>query len=190
MSQTFRNALARHNVRERFHLIRYVMGLKRSSLSLGPAFRKELGRAIGTPVPHNAYVVVDYQLACLEEALSDTFGGNRAIRPGEPRRRNLDSTGLPRSVIDIDLMVVFQHGIDSTRIALVEAKYEGAWDNKQLQNKADWLSKLFNPDMVWANCVTPSFVLLSKARPVRVDTSGWPHWMAPEGAPVWIEGFE
>ena len=190
MLLTFRNALTRHNVRERFHLIRYVMGLERTSLPIGPTFRKALGGAIGTSVPNNAYAAFDYQLDRLEDALFDTFADNRAPRLETPRRRILDSTGFRKSVIDIDLLVVFQHGFDSTQIALVEAKYEGAWSNKQLETKANWLSKLFSPDMVWADKVTPSFVLLSKRRPARVDTSAWPPWMAPQGVPLWIEGFK
>ena len=188
MSLTFRNALGRHNVRERFHLLRYVMGLKRASLPLSDGFREALRGAIGTRVPENAYAAFDYQLNRLQDALFDAFGGNRAPRPPPLQQRVFDSTDLPNSVIDIDLLVVFPYG-DSTRIVLVEAKYQSAWNNKQLQRKADWLSKLFGPDMAWADRVTPSFVLLSKGRPARVDTCAWPSWMAPKGAPLWIEAF-
>lgn len=180
-----RAALVRHNDRERFHLVRYVMGLERQSLSLGPIFREQLATAIGTAIPQDAYAAFDYQLTRLEDALHDTFGGP-ARRSRTPQRRIRDSTDLQRTVIDIDLLVVFKH-LDSTRIAMVEAKYEGAWNNEQLARKARWLSRLFHPDMVWANLVAPSFVLLSKRRPVRVDTSAWPGWMAPNGTPLWIE---
>lgn len=182
--RSLRNALIHHNDRERFHLVRFVMGLNRPSLPLSPLFREELATAIGTRIPQSAYAAFDYQLSRLEDALYDTFGG-RARRPRTSASRVRESTDLPRTVIDIDLLVVFQH-MDSTRIAMIEAKYAGAWDNEQLAKKAAWLSELFRPDMVWANMVEPSFVLLSKRQPAHVDTSTWPDWMAPKGVPLWI----
>ena len=123
-----------------------------------------------------------YQPNRIEDALYDTFGG-QASGPRTSLTRIRDSTDLPRTVIDIDLPAVFKH-MDSTRIAMVGARYEGAWNNEQLAEEAAWLSELFHPDMVWANMVAPSFVLLSKHRPAHVDTSAWPGWMVPKGAPL------
>ena len=184
----FRNlgaALRHYNDRERFHLVRHVIGLERQSLPLGRIFREELADAIGAPIPRDAYAAFDYQLNRLEDALYDTFA-TRAHRAAAPFRGLRESTDLPRTVIDIDLLVVFER-MDSTRIAMVEAKYQGAWNNTQLAKKAEWLSQLFRSDMVWANMVTPSFVMLSKRPPAKVDTSTWPDWMAPQNAPLWME---
>ena len=177
-----RTALTHHNHRERFHLVRFVMRLRRHSLELGSTFQKELSAVIGTAIPENAYAAFDYQLIRLEDALYDTFA-RRARRPTTPLQRTRESTDLPRTVIDIDLLIEFEQE-DSTRIVLVEAKYDGAWDNDQLAKKAAWLSQLFHPKMVWANMVAPSFVLLSRRPPARIDTSGWPGWMVPDGAPL------
>lgn len=78
-----RTALTHHNHRERFHLVRFVMGLGRQSLVLGSTFREQLSAVIGTAIPENAYAAFDYQLNRLEDALHDTFGC-LAHRPRTP----------------------------------------------------------------------------------------------------------
>ena len=38
-----------------------------------------------------------------------------------------------------------------------------------------------------ADLATPHFVLLSPRRPERLHSHDWPHWMTPNGEPVWME---
>ena len=185
MRQRLRSALMRHNARERFHLVRYAMGLATPSLPLGRNFREELGEVVGATVPSDAYAATDYQLIRLEDALYDTYR-RRGAPPMSPKNQLRSHTDLPRRVTDVDLLVVFSHE-NVERIVLVEAKYKHSWNNAQLTKKADWLSKLFHPTMVWADKVTPSFVLLSSRPPRRVTTKTWPAWMAPDRTPLWME---
>ena len=185
MRQNLRNALMRHNARERFHLVRYAMGLATPSLPLSRTFREDLGRVVEATIPSDAYAATDYQLIRLEDALYDAYR-RRAGPPMSRKNRLRSHTDLPRRVTDVDLLVVFsQKNVE--RIVLVEAKYKHSWNNAQLSNKADCLSKLFHPTMVWADKVTPSFVLLSSRPPRRVATKTWPAWMAPDRTPLWME---
>ena len=185
MIRSLRNALMRHNARERFHLVRYAMGLPGQSLPLGRTFREELGSVVGATVPGDAYAATDYQLIRLEDALYDTYR-RRSVSPMSFKNRLRSHTDLPRRVTDVDLLIVFSHE-NAVHIVLVEAKYKSSWSNAQLSKKADCLSQLFHPRMVWADKVTPSFVLLSSNPPRRVTTEGWPAWMAPEGTPLWMK---
>lgn len=185
MRRRLRDALMRHNARERFHLVRYAMGLAPPSLPLDRTFREELGRVVGATVPGDAFAATDYQLIRLEDALYDTYR-SRSAPPMSPRNRLRSHTDLARSVMDVDLLVVFSHE-NLEHIVLVEAKYKNSWNNAQLSKKADCLSELFDPSMVWTGEVRPSFVLLSSRPSRRVNTKGWPAWMAPEGSPLWME---
>ena len=61
MRQNLRNALVRHNARERFHLVCYAMGLAAApSLPLGRAFREDLGKVVGATIPSDAYARVKF----------------------------------------------------------------------------------------------------------------------------------
>ena len=185
MRHRLSHALVRHNARERFHLVRCAMGLPAQSLPLGRTFREELGTVVGATIPSDAYAATDYQLIRLEDALYDTYR-RRGPLAMSPKNRTRSHTDLPRRVTDVDLLVVFSHE-NVEHIVLVEAKYKHSWSNVQLSKKADCLSKLFHPNMMWADKVTPSFVLLSSRPPRRVTTKTWPAWMAPDGTPLWME---
>lgn len=185
MMRSLKSALMRHNERERFHLVRYAMGLAPPSLRLGCTFREELGSVVGATVPRDAFAATDYQLSRLGDALHDTYR-RHGLPTMPPRNRLRNHTDLARSVMDVDLLVVFPHE-KAEHIVLVEAKYKNSWNNAQLSKKADCLSELFDPSMAWSDEVRPSFVLLSSRPPRRVSTKNWPEWMAPDGDPRWME---
>ncbi len=87
--------------------------------------------------------------------------------------------------IDIDLLVAFVQGT-TTHLALIEAKVETGWTNRQLCRKATRLRYIFgdSPD---TKLVHPHFALLSPRRPQKLDISRWPLWMKQDGDPHWMK---
>ena len=165
----------RFNRKERYFVVTEAQG---SPLRLGESFRQELSRVAGVPVPPDAFIATDFHLDWLYAALEMAAG----LPEGEPRLNS--EGGVTGTQEDIDLLVAFGRG-PITRLLLVEAKGATGWTNKQLQSKAERLKILF-PEPTRRVVAEPSFVLCSPREPRRVDVSGWPHWMAPDGAPRWM----
>ena len=119
------------NRKERFILLTEALGRER----LGEDFRRRLGEAIGMTIPADAYVAMDYHLDWLQMALH--LADNPP--PKEPIRNDDLVTGNQE---DSDLLVAFDHEL-TTHIVLIEAKVETGWTNKQLNSKAERLSRIF-----------------------------------------------
>ena len=158
-------------------MLRHALGLSRGELELGQGFRRELTRCIGYAVPESAYVAIDYRLDWLAMALYiDCYGW-----PCEP----VANTGLVQGTQDdVDLLVQFaERGDEAPHIALIECRGDGSWSNAQLWPKIARMMRLFE-----CRRAKPHFVLVSAARPRRVNTEHWPTWAKSEKGdePLWF----
>ncbi len=164
------------NRKERFILLTEALGRER----LGEDFRRRLGEAIGMTIPADAYVAMDYHLDWLQMALH--LADNPP--PKEPIRNDDLVTGNQE---DSDLLVAFDHEL-TTHIVLIEAKVETGWTNKQLNSKAERLSRIFGEGRPGVHLATPHYLLASPKPPsLAVSTAEWPEWMTRDGAAIWME---
>ena len=164
------------NRKERFILLREALG----SDTLGDAFRERLGEAIGVAVPEDAFVAMDYHLDWLQMALY------LAANPSPSERIRNDGL-VSGNQEDADLIVAFD-GDSTTHVALVEAKVETNWTNRQLKSKAGRLDRIFGGGRPGVSLATPHYVLASpEPPPPGISTAGWPEWMKLRDEPVWIE---
>ena len=169
------------NRKERFILLREALG----SDALGDAFRRRLGDSIGKEVPAGAFVAMDYHLDWLQMAL---YLARTPDPPPRIPKQDVLGEGpadFNANQMDVDLLVAFDEGA-TTHLALLEAKMETGWTNRQMLEKAKRLRQIFgdSPDRSLAD---PCFVLLSPRRPQRLETDDWPGWMTRGGKPVWMK---
>ena len=177
---TFIELLEKFNRKERFFLIGWSLGNPRFRAS--KAFLKSISSLIGTEIPSDAFVAMDYHLTWLYASvfLSSAKAGTR-----EPysNRRGL-VTGTQE---DVDLLIAFRKG-RLNHVVMIEAKGATGWTNKQARSKAARLTKLFGRDGKRWPSFRPHFVLASPRRPQLLDLKVWPAWMKrPDGSPYWIE---
>ena len=171
------------NRKERYILMREALGPRTFSLDAG--FRRRLSAAIGTPVPKDAFVAMDYHLDWLQMAL---FLARKASRPRYIPKGDVLAQGqetLNKNQMDIDLLVAFEKDA-TTYIVLLEAKMETGWSNAQMGKKASRLRQIFDGEPA-SDAVEQHFVLLSPTRPRRLETDWWPGWMTRGGKPVWMK---
>ena len=165
------------NRKERFILLREALGTD----ALGDDFRSRLGDLIGTTVPADAFVAMDYHLDWLQMALS--LAGTSS--PPQPIPNNDEL--VVGNQEDADLIVAFE-GDSTTHVVLVEAKVETGWTNGQLKSKAKRLSRIFAEGRPGAHLVTPYYVLASpEPPPPGISTAEWPSWMKLRGEPLWMK---
>ena len=168
MSQLIEH-LRSFNRKERFILLREALGTD----ALGDDFRTRLGDLIGTTVPADAFVAMDYHLDWLQMALY------LAGTPSPPQPIPNDDELVVGNQEDADLIVAFE-GDSTTHVVLVEAKVETGWTNGQLKSKAERLSRIFAEGRPGAHLVTPCYVLASpEPPPPGISTAGWPSWDEP-----------
>ena len=169
------------NRKERFILLREALGRD----TLGDAFRRRLGDAIGTAVPDGAFVAMDYHLDWLQMALylAATPSPTHPIPKGDVLGSG--QQGFNENQMDIDLLVAFDEGA-TTRLLLLEAKMETGWTNRQMLRKAERLRQIFGdrPDRSLAD---PCFLLVSPRRPQQLKVDTWPGWMTRGGDPIWMK---
>ena len=169
------------NRKERFILLREAFGRD----TLGDAFRRRLGDAIGVAVPDGAFVAMDYHLDWLQMALylARTPSPSHPIPKGDVLGSG--QQGFNENQMDIDLLVAFDEGA-TTRLLLLEAKMETGWTNRQMLRKAERLRQIFGdrPDRSLAD---PCFLLVSPRRPQQLKVDTWPGWMTRGGDPIWMK---
>lgn len=164
------DALERFNRKERFHLLRHVLGYEGWSFRLSDEFREELGTNIGERVPPGALVMMDYHLDWISMAVS--LSGRHEL----PTKQTpaLNEGRVAGNQEDIDLLVAFKSS-GTVHIVLIEAKGDTAWSNSQLESKALRLREIFTiPD---GAKVRPHFVLMAPKESTAINAGTWPFWM-------------
>ena len=169
------------NRKERFILLSEALGRDH----LGEGFRRRLGQAIGVMVPADAFVAMDYHLDWLQMAL---YLADEPEPPPRIPKEDVLAEGQDdynTNQMDVDLLVAFDQGT-TTHLALIEAKVDTGWTNRQMRRKAKRLHYIFgdSPDTEF---IHPHFALLSPSRPQKLDMSRWPSWMKRDGTPVWMK---
>ena len=156
------------NRKERFYLLGTALG--NADFTLGPDFKRELGRAIETDIPDDAFVAMDYHLDWIYASLFLTLYPDQ---PGPYHRNELEVAGHQE---DVDLLVAFNQA-DTTHVVLLEAKMATRWSNRQLDSKARRLDVIFGSTGQRWPTVKPHMVLLSPHEPKRLNKQRWPFWM-------------
>ena len=175
-----------YNRKERFFLLAQALNATRDSggFSLGHEFFNKLLDVVfdeNDPEPfYDYYAAMDYHLDSLVAALYEFREGRAVAVP------STDAKLIKGNQEDVDLLVALRGG-KAYYLLFIEAKGASPWDNKQAKSKAKRLQAIFGPEGNRIPGVTPRFCLLSPKKPQRLDFSGWPCWMAPDGEPPWLE---
>ncbi|MYD95212.1 MAG: hypothetical protein F4Y02_16345 [Chloroflexi bacterium] len=166
------DALERFNRKERFHLLRHVLGYEGWSFRLSDEFREELGRNIGERVPPGALVMMDYHLDWISMAV--WLSGQHAL----PTKQTpaLNEGRVAGNQEDIDLLVAFKSS-GTMHIVLIEAKGDTPWNNSQLESKAVRLREIFGDTIPDGAEVRPHFVLMAPKESAAINAGTWPSWM-------------
>jgi hypothetical protein len=174
--QSLLENLRAFNSKERYFLVGQILG--NHTFTPAASFRAELGKALGLEIPRQVFSAIDYHIDWLFAALTLSASNGGKV--------HANAEGLVKAQQeDIDFLI----GYDAephVHLILIEAKGVTGWTNKQMLSKARRLGGIFGEDgKKWAG-VLPHFVLMSPRRPMLLDTTAWPRWMAPDGDPVWL----
>lgn len=190
--------LEQFNRKERFFLIGQVLDLPAGKFQLSDDFRKKLGSKLGTKIPCDASVWMDYHLDAVAASLWEYRHSDHQKGEDFPKRNGM-VVGNQR---DIDLLVAFKGkngGIYS--LVFIEAKgYESnyadgyaRWKTKeiddQMRQKACQLGSIFGSDEPETPEVKPYFCLMSHSSIEELNTDNWPKWMKSMdgGRPHWLQ---
>ena len=179
--------LRRLDRKERFAVLREVLGFDRETPCLAPGFRDKLGACIGVEVPERAFLAMDYHLDWIQLALH--LAENPDIEPEIPFP-NPGFDGFNENQQDVDLLVAFEGndaGFSATHLVLVEAKAYLPWSNSQLQRKTERLHRIFGADGTDHHAVWPHFVLMTGRKSDNIHVGCWPEWMKKDEEPSWLE---
>lgn len=162
--------------KERFAVLREVLGFDEETPCLAEDFRRALSGCIGVCVPKHTFLATDYHLDWIELALHRTrhpeIGAGHVFGNPAPDRINENQQ-------DVDLLVTFVGNRGSrqvTHLVMIEAKAYLSWDNRQLKSKAKRLGKIFGDNCCRRDAVEPRFVLMTAHEPRKIDTRSWPGW--------------
>ena len=186
MSQVIQ-ALRSFDRKERFAILREVLGFDPETPRLHGRFRKALGDCIGMPVPQHAFVAMDYHLDWIDMSLYVV--SRQDIRP----KSCFPNEGFPninRKQLDVDLLVAFKAddiGEATTHLVCIEAKAYLGWNNAQLDGKVGRLRAIFGEDGARWGFATPHYVLMTAKRSSRICARSWPKWMKSEDGPLWLD---
>lgn len=161
------DALESFNRRERHILVGWV--LDRLTFPLGQEFRLALSDNLGTRVPADAYVAMDYNLNWLCAALMWHEG---MVAPDMPHLYS-EQDGVELSDnSDTDLIVAFARG-HQTHVVLLEAKGYTKWTGGQLKNKVMRLNTVFGATGDRFSQVIPYWVFVSPKPPSKDGLADW-----------------
>lgn len=187
--ETLVELLEAFNRKERHLLWEQATGSGRA-VKLSDAFRRNLGKAIGVPVPAapDHLVALDYHLNWLYGALLLKSGRAQPDRPHAiPPADNDDPQGrraYERNQEDVDLLVAFQ-STDLVHVILVEAKGFTSWGTKQMLSKLRRLEQILR-DAGSPDCVEFHLVLTSFTSPAKLNVD-WGQWGQDDtGQPPWV----
>ena len=186
MSQAM-EALRSFDRKERFAVLREVLGFDPETPRLHARFREKLSDCIGVSVPEHAFLAMDYHLDWIDMALY--LVSKQEIRPESPFP-NEQFPNINQNQQDVDLLIAFEAdgtGEASTHLVHIEAKAYLGWDNTQLARKAKRLRTIFGEDGARWGFATPHYVLMSARRSTDISTQSWPKWMKNEDEPIWLD---
>ena len=175
--------------KERFAVLRDVLGFHPVAPHLDCDFRNRLAGCIDREVPKHCFLAMDYHLDWIELALHLTERSE--LQPGRiflsPNPDNIN-----KSQEDTDLLVAFEETCAEgvrTHVVLIEAKAYLPWSNDQLESKVRRLRKIFGAQGNCWNKVTPHFVLMTSRVSKDVRFNYWPDWMKKKDneEPSWLE---
>lgn len=194
MSTTLVQTLQAFNRKERYWLLRDALGTPGAQVPLSEDFRERLSsiteKTVERPVPKDAWWAMDYHIDWLFAALVHFSRGNGAAvdstYPNPSPRTSKGGAGsrlIRGTQEDFDMIVAF----DDVLI-LLEAKFEGAWSNSQVERKRERLRELDEAWPVVAGTgdrpcdhakIVP--VLTSPKQSKRLVTDGWPEFLHLDG---------
>ena len=186
MSQVIQ-ALRSLDRKERFAVLREVLGFEPETPRLDGRFRQKLSNRIGISVPEHAFLAMDYHLDWIDVALY--LVSKQEIRPKCPFL-NERFPNINENQQDVDLLIAFESdgaGEASTHLVHIEAKAYLGWTNAQLNGKAARLRAIFGEDGARWAFATPHYVLMSAKRSPRISTQSWPRWMKNGDEPIWLD---
>lgn len=186
MSQVIQ-ALRSFDRKERFAVLREVLGFDPETPHLHSRFREKVSNCIGMSVPEHAFLAMDYHLDWIDMALYLVSKQN--IRPKSPFP-NEHSPNINQNQQDVDLLVAFEAddiGDATTHLVHIEAKAYGGWTNAQLAGKARRLRAIFGEDGARFGFATPHYILMSARRSTDISTQSWPKWMKSGDEPIWLD---
>ena len=186
MSQVIQ-ALRSFDRKERFAVLREVLGFDSETPRLHGRLREKLGDCIGMPVPEHAFLAMDYHLDWIDVALYRV--SKQGIHPKSPFP-NERFPNINENQQDVDLLVAFEAdgtGEASTHLVHIEAKAYLGWKNDQLERKAKRLRSIFGEDGTYWQFATPHYVLMSAKRSTHISTQSWPKWMKNGDEPIWLD---
>jgi len=180
--ENFIKILQSFNSKERFFLIRKVLGNKEFNLS--EKFREELFGILDLPIPQdvqNVFVAMDYHLDWLYASLVKTF--NNELKPPFSNK----DKAIKGHQEDIDFIIVFESD-RKFNVILIEAKGVTGWTNKQLNSKAKRLIEIFGKEGNRWKKVIPHFITLSpKPPPKKIKILNNNTWLRPDIKKNWLK---
>ncbi|MCW5827867.1 MAG: hypothetical protein KIT79_00995 [Deltaproteobacteria bacterium] len=174
--------LKKFNRKERYHLICHST---QNAFNLCPDFIYQLRSQLDIPIPHRAFVAMDYHL--------DWIWGAMAVL--DPKLKEQNRGTIKGTQEDIDLIIAYEEGNTDkelvTRLIFVEAKSDTSWSNEQFTSKTSRLA-LFFPEGekdVSNLRIIPHLVLTSPSKPTKkLDKTHGAKWMWKEdGEAFWIK---
>ena len=173
--------------KERFAVLREVLGFNPETPRLHDCFREKLSNCIGMPVPEHAFLAMDYHLDWIDMALH--LVSRPDVRPKSPFPDE-QFPDINQNQQDVDLLIAFE-GIGTaeaaTQLVHIEAKAYLDWNSAQLDGKVKRLRSIFGEDGSRWEFATPHFILMMARRSPRISTQSWPKWMKSRDTPVWLD---
>lgn len=175
--------LKQFNAKERYFLVRQVLGVK--ELHIGQPLRTRLEEALEIEIPATApqFAAMDYHLDWLYAALQDPTDNQPQANPD--LGQELGGKMIRASQEDIDFLIAFEKD-EVTHVILLEAKAYTSWSQKQINDKTARLRNIF-PDAILKSGVQPYLVLMSPSEATRLKPNGCPSWMLRNNNFIWIK---
>jgi len=162
------------NSKERFHLIKKVIGEGRITVSQD--FMHDLQNETGLVITQRPFVAIDYHLDWLYAALTVD------VETCEQYMSNRDRI-IKGNQEDIDCIIAYEDG-NKTVIIMIEAKGVTAWKNEQINSKIKRLNEIFKNV---SKDIIPYFILMSPERSRGLKIENGEEWMKSKNTPYWIQ---
>ncbi|MBZ8132980.1 hypothetical protein [Afifella sp. IM 167] len=186
MSTTLAEVLKAFNRKERYWLLRDALGSAGAEVPLSQDFQAKLSAKIGRDVPCDAWWAMDYHIDWFFAALVYFYlGADRTTEaPHENPTMHVTNEGKRSRLIrgsqeDFDMIVAF----DNVAI-LIEAKFEGAWSNSQIDSKRQRLREFgqawpkLSGKETGPNAQASIFLVLTSPKESKgLEAGSWPRFL-------------
>lgn len=159
----FIERLKQFNRKERYHIIKAAC---KDAFMLSEEFKAELKTIIKSEIPDDAFVAMDYHFDWIYASL---FLAEKDILDAKSAYKR-DPKTITANQEDVDLLIAFSDNTipELTHLIMIEAKFDTAWGNSQLESKAvNRLKVIFGDksDDLWNGIVKPYFIMMSPDKP-------------------------